>query len=105
MLAKEIEFPPDLNNLTEFFCLSHMMSSITDTVCKDHRDLANYYRKILTATDDDTASRWQNQFIWALARHLIAEELVVDPAFEKVLGERGIIIADKNRSEHQRVSL
>jgi hypothetical protein len=29
----------------------------------------------------------------------------VDPAFEKVLGERGIIIADKNRSEHQRVSL
>jgi hypothetical protein len=100
-----MEFHPDLNNLTEFFCPSYMMSSITDAVCKDHRDLANYYRKILTATGDETATRWQNLFIWALARLLAAEELVVYPAFESVLGKRGRIIADKNRSQHQRVNL
>jgi hypothetical protein len=39
-----------------------------------------------------------------LARHPIAEELVVDPAFEKyVLG--GVEVADKDRQEHQSVCL
>jgi len=79
------------------------MSTITDTICKDHCKLVHYYQKILNANDKDTATRWQNQFICELARHLVAEELVVYPAIETVLGERGRIIVEKGRSEHQAI--
>jgi hemerythrin superfamily protein len=80
------------------------MSTITDAIKKDHRELVEYYNNILHAPDDDTATRWQNQFTWELCRYLVAKELIVYPAFEKNLGEKGRIITDKNRSEHQRVS-
>ncbi|PVH68107.1 hypothetical protein DL98DRAFT_507114 [Cadophora sp. DSE1049] len=80
-----------------------MMSTITDVLSKDHRELVHYYKKVLNAPDTNTATCWQNQFVRALARHLVAEELVVYPAFEKVLGDRGRIIADKDKSEHQAI--
>ena len=79
------------------------MSSISDAVTKDHRELEEYYNNILNATDADTQTRWQNQFTWELARHSISEELVVYPAMEKYLGEKGKDFADKDRKEHQEV--
>jgi len=79
------------------------MSNITDAIKEDHRQLEEYYHNILDAPDHDTATRWQNQFTWELARHSIAEELVVYPAFEKYLGEKGRSIATKDRAEHQNV--
>lgn len=57
------------------------MSAISDAIKKDHREIEEYYQNILNASDNDTATRWQNQFVWELARHSIAEELVVYPAF------------------------
>src|SRR5690348_587812 len=60
------------------------MSRIIDVIKEDHRELEKYYNNIMNAKDDDEATRWQNQFTWELARHSIAEELVVYPAFEKV---------------------
>jgi hemerythrin superfamily protein len=81
-----------------------MMPTITETISKDHRELANCYEKILDAPDNDIAARWQNQLVRGLAQHLVAEELVVYPAFEKILGEKGRIIANKVRSGHQVVS-
>ena len=80
------------------------MSTITNAISRDHRELADYYKNILNAPDSDTSTRWQNQFTWALARHLVAEEFVLYPAFEKTLGERGRIIVDKERFEHEYVS-
>jgi hemerythrin superfamily protein len=79
------------------------MSTITNAVNKDHCDLVDYYKKILNAPDNDTATRWQNQFTWALSRHLVAEEHVLYPAFKNSLGERGTIIVDKYEFEHQSV--
>ncbi|KAE9377467.1 hypothetical protein N431DRAFT_461073 [Stipitochalara longipes BDJ] len=79
------------------------MSTITAAIKKDHRKLEEYYHNILNASDIDTATRWQNQFTWELARHSIAEELVVYPAFEKNLGEKGHEMAEKDRAEHQSV--
>jgi hemerythrin superfamily protein len=79
------------------------MSTITDAIKKDHRELEEYYHNILNAPDNDTATRWQNQFTWELARHSIAEELVVYPALEKHLGEKGRSMAEKDRAEHQSV--
>ena len=79
------------------------MSNITEEVCKDHKALADDYRKIQEATDVDLATRWQNQFIWALVRHLLAKEQVLFPAFEKRLGDRGKFIVDKDRFQYRSV--
>jgi hemerythrin superfamily protein len=77
------------------------MSAISAAIKKDHRELEEYYNNIIKARDEDDATRWQNQFTWELARHSIAEELVVYPALEKYLGEKGKKLADKDREEHQ----
>jgi hemerythrin-like domain-containing protein len=81
------------------------MSRISDAIKKDHRELEEYYNNIIGAQNDDEATRWQNQFTWELARHSIGEELVVYPAFEKNLGDRGKQLADKDRAEHQTVGI
>lgn len=80
------------------------MSAISDAIKKDHREIEQYYQNILDAKDNDAATRWQNQFTWELARHSIAEELVVYPAFEKNIGQQGHEMAEKDRAEHQTVS-
>jgi len=79
------------------------MSAISAAIKKDHRELEEYYNNIINAPDEDAATRWQNQFTWELARHSIAEELVVYPAFEENLGDKGKQMADKDREEHQNV--
>lgn len=81
------------------------MSTISDAIKKDHREINEYADNIRQAQDDDTRTRWQNQLTWELARHSIGEELVVYPAFAKHLGERGQQMADKDRAEHQTVCL
>jgi len=77
------------------------MSTISDAIIKDHREINEYAENIRTATDNDSRVRWQNQFTWELARHSIGEELVVYPAFAKHLGAKGQAMADKDRKEHQ----
>ncbi|KFY31911.1 hypothetical protein V493_00689 [Pseudogymnoascus sp. VKM F-4281 (FW-2241)] len=79
------------------------MSRISDAIKKDHRELEQYYNNIINAKDSDEATRWQNQFTWELARHSIGEELVVYPGFEKLLGQQGKQMADKDRADHQTV--
>lgn len=84
--------------------LCAFMSTISDVIKKDHEEIKEYANNIRNATDDDTKTQWQNQFTWELARHSIAEELVVYPAFEKYLGAKGQEMADKDRAEHQSAS-
>ena len=79
------------------------MATITDAIKKDHSELQEYYNNIINARDNDTATRWQNQFTWELAQHSIAEELVVYPVFEKNLGAKGHSMAEKDQAEHQSV--
>jgi hemerythrin superfamily protein len=81
------------------------MSTISDAIKKDHQEIKEYAENIRKATDDDSKTRWQNQFTWELARHSIGEELVVYPAFAKHLGAKGQAMADKDRDEHQSVRL
>jgi hemerythrin superfamily protein len=90
---------------SQFLSTAYIMLTITEAIRKDHRELADCYHNIMNAPDNDSATRWQNQFTWALSRHLVAEELVVHPVFEKILGEKGTIIADKDRSDHHNVSI
>lgn len=66
-----------------FASSSAIMQRVSDLIKHDHNELRTYKDNILNAKDDDEKARWQNQFTWELARHSIAEELVVYPAMEK----------------------
>ncbi|PVH69567.1 hypothetical protein DL98DRAFT_661618 [Cadophora sp. DSE1049] len=79
------------------------MSTISDAIKKDHQEIKECAENIRKAADDDSKTRWQNQFTWELARHSIGEELVVYPSFAKHLGAKGQAMAAKDRDEHQSV--
>jgi hemerythrin superfamily protein len=85
--------------------ISLLMTTITEAVSADHREIAHCCHNILDATDIDTAGRWQNQLTLVLAQHLSAMELVVYPALEDISDQRGKIIAKEIRPQHQNVSL
>lgn len=80
------------------------MSTITEVVSNDHRELVKGYEIILNCVDADTATRWHNQFVSNLTRHLHAKEQVLHPAYEKYLESRGRIVVDKDRAQHSDVS-
>jgi len=88
-----------------FAMASDSRTTIAEAIVRDHRELEEYYNNIKNASDHDTATRWQNQFVWELARHSIGEELVVYPAFEKYLGEKGMDMANKDRAEHNQLKV
>jgi hypothetical protein len=46
---------------------------------------------------------WANIFRWELARHSLAEELFLYPAFEQYLGSEGKKMADEDRADHKEV--
>lgn len=77
---------------------------VSNSIIHDHAELKDYYNNIKKATRDDDKIKWQNQFVWELARHSIAEELVVYPAFEEHI-PNGLKMAEKDRTEHQQVCL
>jgi len=79
------------------------MSTISDAIIKDHRELEDYYNEVVNSNDHDHQQRFGNQFIWELARHSVGEELVVYPAFEKYMGSKGHEMAESDRKEHHRV--
>jgi hypothetical protein len=57
------------------------MSTISYAIIKDDREINEYAKNIRRAPDEDSKTRWQNQFTWESARHSIGEELVVYSAF------------------------
>ncbi|KAJ4374723.1 hypothetical protein N0V83_001798 [Neocucurbitaria cava] len=79
-------------------------STVTDAITEDHRELEKYYNEIVNnPTDVDHIERFGNQFRWELARHSVAEELLIYPAMEKYMGEKGKQNADRDREQHHRV--
>jgi hemerythrin superfamily protein len=79
------------------------MATISAAITKDHRELEEYYNEVVNSNDHDHQTRFGNQFTWELARHSVGEELVVYPAFEKYLGDKGTAMAESDRQEHHRV--
>ncbi|GKT45321.1 putative hexaprenyl pyrophosphate synthase, mitochondrial [Colletotrichum spaethianum] len=78
------------------------MGLLSDAIKEDHRELEAYHKHIVTSTDIDEQARFQNLFVWELARHAISEELVIYPALEKEVFD-GKALADRDRTEHQAV--
>lgn len=80
-------------------------STISEAITKDHRELETYYKEIINNPDNiDHATRYGNQFTWELARHSVAEELLVYPAMEKYMGEKGKQHAESDRQQHHEVN-
>ncbi|KAM3511726.1 hypothetical protein MY11210_004616 [Beauveria gryllotalpidicola] len=80
------------------------MATISAAIVKDHRELKQCHDELINnPSNNDHQQRYGNQFTWELARHLVGEELVVYPALEKYLGDRGKQMADEDRQEHHRV--
>jgi len=75
-------------------------ASISDAVIHDHRELEEYYEKYTNASTIKEKTEWANQFRWELARHSVGEELVLYPAMEKYMGEKGKKLADNDRHDH-----
>lgn len=79
-------------------------STISEAITNDHRELERYYKEIINNPDDlDHATCWGNQFTWELARHSVAEELLIYPAMEKYMGEKGKEHAESDRKQHHQV--
>lgn len=75
---------------------------VSDRIKHDHQELQELYNNIKNSKSHDDRERWQNQFVWELARHSVAEEIVVYPAFEAHV-DGGFKMAEKDRSAHQAV--
>ncbi|KAK4676655.1 hypothetical protein QC764_000360 [Podospora pseudoanserina] len=78
-------------------------TSISEVITKDHRELEQYYNEVINSNDPDHQQRFGNQFTWELARHSVAEELIVYPAFESHMGDKGHAMAEDDRKQHHRV--
>ncbi|CAM1503249.1 Fc.00g080250.m01.CDS01 [Cosmosporella sp. VM-42] len=92
-----------LNSRNLRACLSTFAGSqrVSDAVKHDHRELEGYYTRLIDSSSHDERVRYQNLFTWELARHSIAEELVVYPAMEHLSG--GKEMAERDRHAHQTV--
>jgi hemerythrin-like domain-containing protein len=78
-------------------------STVSQTITDDHRELEKLYSEIVGSRDVDHQERFGNQFVWELARHSVAEELIVYPAMEKYMGAQGKQHAEKDRKQHHKV--
>lgn len=74
--------------------------ALTEAITSDHTALKEYYNEVVNSKDVDHQTRYGNQFTWELARHSVAEELIVYPAMEKYMGEDGKAHAEKDRKHH-----
>ena len=99
--AKDRYFFPDDRNES----LGHaQVFKVSQVIEEDHHQLEYYYGKIIGSNDPDEQKRYQNAFVWELARNSIAKELVVYPALERNVSD-GSIRAEQDRSRHQKVLL
>src|SRR6202000_1627339 len=77
---------------------------VSDVIKEDHRELKEYYNQIINSSDHDVQTRYQTLFAWELARHAVAEEIVVYPVMEKSM-PNGKAVAHKDREEHVKVRI
>jgi len=80
-----------------------MRRSILKEALKDHNDIKSYfkeYTKFRSNGQYDEAKKWYHQWAWEVARHSVAEEIVIYPFMEKKLNPS---LSSKNRSQHQEV--
>ncbi|KAI1144426.1 hypothetical protein F5Y05DRAFT_364649 [Hypoxylon sp. FL0543] len=88
--------------LRSFSATAAAKGPLLDAIAYDHRELESYQPHIVSNKSSEERIRYRNLFVWELARHSVAEELIVYPAMEKHL-EDGHDMAWKDRDQHQTI--
>lgn len=79
--------------------------ALTDAITGDHKEIKRCYEEVMSSNDVEHQERYGNKFIWELARHSVAEELIVYPAMERYMPPgQGQQHAEKDRKQHHTVS-
>ncbi|KAI1483826.1 HHE domain protein [Daldinia eschscholtzii] len=99
-LLRAQPFPPFLHH--PFSTTATRWGPLLNTISHDHRELEAYYPHIIDNKSADERTRYRNLFVWELARHSVAEEMIIYPAIEKHV-EGGRNIANKDRDQHQSI--
>ncbi|KAJ1555496.1 hypothetical protein HK405_001376 [Cladochytrium tenue] len=86
--------------------------AVSDQVVVDHREILAIYRrfKLLYRGAGGGGTevlrdmrRWANQFVWEVARHSVAEEIVMYPRLQHAVADDGGALAADARGAHARV--
>ncbi|KAF7319307.1 hypothetical protein HMN09_00268200 [Mycena chlorophos] len=89
---------------TPITMVERKIQTLTHAILEDHQEMYEYYDNYRKSAGDlDAQTRWARQLTWEIARHAVAEEIVVYPLMERYLGEEGRRLADHDREEHQNV--
>ncbi|KAI8962393.1 HHE domain protein [Daldinia sp. FL1419] len=88
--------------LPSFSTTTSAWGPLLNTIKHDHRELEAYYPHIVDNKSADERTRYRNLFVWELARHSVAEELIIYPEIEKH-SKNGRDIASKDRKQHQNI--
>jgi hemerythrin superfamily protein len=75
---------------------------IEELILADHKDIMAFYDQFDKANNDQEAQKWLRQFIWELARHSIAEELILYPVYKNKIPQ-GESYWNKSLDEHRKV--
>jgi hypothetical protein len=79
-----------------FHCSLHLVQ-LNDPISKMYEYYDNYKK---ASGDHEAQGRWARQLTWEIARHAVAEEIIVYPLMEKHLGSKGVELADNDRRDH-----
>jgi len=75
---------------------------ISEVIKFDHRELEQYYDNIVNSADKSVQERYQNIFVWELARHCVGEEIILYPAIEACVKD-GLSLVTRHRLENKQV--
>jgi len=76
--------------------------TLTEAIKEDHQEMYEYHDEYNKAKGNtDAQARWARQLTWEIARHAVAEEIVVYPLMESLLGPQGVKLANNDRTDHQ----
>ncbi|KAF9223111.1 hypothetical protein BS17DRAFT_782395 [Gyrodon lividus] len=79
---------------------------LRDAIVHDHQEMYEYHQHFQKHVGNtDAQKRWANQLAWEVARHAVAEEIIVYPLMEKHLGQAGKALADQDREDHQSIKI
>ena len=76
------------------------MPTISEAVKQDHALILEAYKRILLSPPEE---RRPDEFIWALDRYLVVEDLILSPAIEKHLPKGGDLRRQRLSDDYESV--
>ncbi|KAG0232820.1 hypothetical protein BGW42_007903 [Actinomortierella wolfii] len=72
------------------------MARFYDVVINNHHSLEECYNRVLESKTSNERACRRNEFVWGVARQIVAEDLVFYPTLEKVLSDSGQYTSKKD---------